>query len=572
MQSALPLPWQGHRSWRILLIDPAWPLRFLQVWQAWRAATERPEHLHVLCLSSAAPRLPADLADLGTSERIGPGGELARQCVGLLPGVHRLVFESGAVQLTLAIGPVDALLREQELEADSIALGEQALALEPSSGARSLARCCRPGTLLSAPDAGEPWRAALVSAGFCLQSPPEGLAAVFAPRWPARRRWSRPAQTVPPGRCTVIGAGLAGAACAASLARRGWQVTVLDRQGPAAGASGLPVGLMAPHVSPDDGPLSRLSRAGLRATLQQARELLAEGRDWSPCGVLQRRLDGEGAQLPAAWPEAGWHWSRDASAAESLPAGLRSQALWHPSGAWIRPARLIAAWLAESGVGLVCGMEAAQLQRLDTGQWQVRDAQGEVLDQSDLVVLAGGHRTQTLIAPWLPAGSVPMQAVRGQVSWALHAAGEVLPPVPVNGHGSLVPDYPAEGARAWLLGATFDRDQDDEAPRPADHAATLAKLRHLLPETAASLAPRFERAQVKAWAGVRCSWRDHLPVVGPLSLEAQGLWLCTGFGSRGLSYSALCAELLAAWLHGEPLPLEPRLAQQLQASRLLKPR
>ena len=51
-----------------------------------------------------------------------------------------------------------------------------------------------------------------------------------------------------------------------------------------------------------------------------------------------------------------------------------------------------------------------------------------------------------------------------------------------------------------------------------------------------------------------------------------GLLLCTGFASRGLSYSALCAELLAARLHAEPLPLAPRLAEALQASRLLKVR
>jgi hypothetical protein len=40
--------------------------------------------------------------------------------------------------------------------------------------------------------------------------------------------------------CLVLGAGLAGAACAASLARRGWQLTVLDAQGAAHGASALP--------------------------------------------------------------------------------------------------------------------------------------------------------------------------------------------------------------------------------------------------------------------------------------------------------------------------------------------
>ena len=34
-------------------------------------------------------------------------------------------------------------------------------------------------------------------------------------------------------------------------------------------------------------------------------------------------------------------------------------------------------------------------------------------------------------------------------------------------------------------------------------------------------------------------------------------------GSRGLSFAALCGELLAARLHGEPLPVEQRLADAL---------
>ena len=51
----------------------------------------------------------------------------------------------------------------------------------------------------------------------------------------------------------MIGAGLSGSAVAYSLAVRGWSVTVLDQaEGVGAGASGLPAGLAAPHVSPDD--------------------------------------------------------------------------------------------------------------------------------------------------------------------------------------------------------------------------------------------------------------------------------------------------------------------------------
>ena len=61
---------------------------------------------------------------------------------------------------------------------------------------------------------------------------------------------------------------------------------------------------------------------------------------------------------------------------------------------------------------------------------------------------------------------------------------------------------------------------------------------------------------------------DRLPLVGPLDDAAQpSLWLCAGLGARGLSFSALCAELLVAWLGGEPLPIENTLAKLLATRR-----
>jgi tRNA 5-methylaminomethyl-2-thiouridine biosynthesis bifunctional protein len=41
----------------------------------------------------------------------------------------------------------------------------------------------------------------------------------------------------------------------------------------------------------------------------------------------------------------------------------------------------------------------------------------------------------------------------------------------------------------------------------------------------------------------------------------------TGLGSRGLTLAVLCGEIAAAWLSGEPLPVERSLAQALRASR-----
>jgi tRNA 5-methylaminomethyl-2-thiouridine biosynthesis bifunctional protein len=61
---------------------------------------------------------------------------------------------------------------------------------------------------------------------------------------------------------------------------------------------------------------------------------------------------------------------------------------------------------------------------------------------------------------------------------------------------------------------------------------------------------------------------DRMPVVGALDAGDQpGLWICAGLGSRGLSFSVLCAELLAARMNAEPLPVEASLAKVLQPLR-----
>ena len=57
-------------------------------------------------------------------------------------------------------------------------------------------------------------------------------------------------------------------------------------------------------------------------------------------------------------------------------------------------------------------------------------------------------------------------------------------------------------------------------------------------------------------------------MVGPLLASGMPpVWISASMGSRGLTYAVLCAELLAARLGGEPLPLEGSLARLLAAAR-----
>lgn len=543
--------WAGQPHWRILDTGFGRGERFLAAWRAWKDDPRRPDFLHFVAVAATAPAAVGIAQAAANDGALAPlATELVSQAWGLTPGFHRLVFEDGRVLLTLCVGEPQDMLREQAFVPDAIVLDDLSIA-----SLKAVARLCRRGTLLWARGATPAALPALRQCGFDAGPADQGLHGRFDPAWEPRGLPS-PRNTTP-GRAVVIGAGLAGAAAAASLARRGWRVQVLDAAaGPAAGASGLPAGLLAPSQSPDDNPLSRLSRAGVRMTLQQAAAWLPEDA-WRLTGVLEHRLDDSRAPPPG---EAMQPWTCWADAQHKSDAGLPpgASAWWHEKAAWIRPAALVRAWLQHPAIERRGHARVHALARSGE-RWEVLDAEREVLARGDLVVVAAALDSAALLP-------VPLQLnpVRGQVSWSPDAP---LPlPFPVNGHGHFLPDVMLDGGRGWLSGSTYARGDTLRDERPDDHEANLARLRELLPATAETLAPRFASGDVQAWSGVRCTSSDRRPLVGEV---APGLCISTAHGSRGLTFTALCAELLAARLHGEPLPVEKKLADALDVARHL---
>jgi tRNA 5-methylaminomethyl-2-thiouridine biosynthesis bifunctional protein len=164
--------------------------------------------------------------------------------------------------------------------------------------------------------------------------------------------------------------------------------------------------------------------------------------------------------------------------------------------------------------------------------------------------------------------------LRGQISYGhMHgltdAQRQLLPPFPVNGHGSFISNVPTpDGQAGWYIGSTFERNCEQAPVREEDHAANQLRLATLLPDLGTAMQDQFGPEHVHGWAGLRCTLPNRLPAVGPIdSQRLPGLWLCAGMGARGISLAVLCGELTAAWLCDEPLPLEPALAKHLAAER-----
>jgi tRNA 5-methylaminomethyl-2-thiouridine biosynthesis bifunctional protein len=377
----------------------------------------------------------------------------------------------------------------------------------------------------------------------------------------------------------VVGAGLAGAATAHALAQRGCSVTVLEASAPStastAPSSGLPVALMAPHHSADDNAISQLSRLGVAATTQAAQNLLLEGHDWQACGALQR-------------------------------AGkLGPQARWHPEAAWVKPAALVAAWLAHPRITLHMGV---QIQKLRCAQgatvaWQALDARSSVLAEADAVVLANAYQAQTLMqglpdsmppaagtaAPAGKASVLPLHQVAGQVAYGLwdsawqalwpsllpeladysHTSTSAHAPCAINGNGHFIPAIPWQGGYIWLSGSTYEHEVPTPAVTEQGLISNVRRLQQLIPAATQLLAKQHNAGLLQGWAGARCTTRDRLPAVGAVSANGlPGLYVCTAMGSRGLSFAAVCGQHVAACITGaSDLPLPASLQRALDVLR-----
>jgi len=558
--------WQDHTSWCVAQAHLDLPA-FLATWHAWTLDPRRPGRLHVLALSPSAESVHAACraTKAQTSANVSP------------------------IDLSFAIATHANSGEGPRLLADLAHLvAEQCWGLLPGMHRLRFAQ-------------------GHVTLTLCIGDSPEfGELLRQHPTGPC----VPPADLEPPDArtVTVVGSGISGAGTARALAERGWQVMVLDAgNAPAAGASGVPVGVIAPHTSHDDSAVSRLTRAGLRLMRHTLETWLTEGTDWASTGVLERRLPGKTRRggVPLNWlnehSEVAQDWTHKA------PSPAPDDAYWHAKGAWLRPAQLVRALLDHPKIkwqgntkpdaltyvaSCPDGMKTSEA-TLKKPLWQVR--QGDtVLAESSRLVIAAGQGTAALIATATADGSSPsINPVRGQLSWGCMADlpnGVPMPPSPVNGNGAFVHGVPTEDGPAWFVGSTFDRLNDQADVLDADHQENHRRLAALLPETANVLAPLFgvssvakeepinaesERlntptevqSTVRGWAGIRCGTPDRFPVVGPVPHAPEGLWINAAMGSRGLTLALLCGEILAARWQGEPLPVEAKLAKALDIAR-----
>ena len=521
--AGLPEAWRGRGQFVVLETGFGLGINFLVTWQAWRADPQRPRRLHFVSVEKH-PLAAADLLAVAAPGIQPLAVALARQWPLPIAGLHRLEFDGGDVCLTLALGDARDLLPQLVLGADAIFLDGFAPSRNPEMWEpallKAIGRCARPGAVLATYTTANSVRAALTAAGFDLHVRPgyaskrEMLCGRYAPRWRVRRH-EPPMPYAEARSAIVIGAGLAGSACAHALARRGWAVTVIERAAaPASGASALPWGLLHPQMAADDAPLARLTRAGVAAThAALARSVPTGDVDGRPIvrssGVFQM-ADGDAtwvrwqtAIARLGFPPEYVEMLDQATAARRVGLVPGHGGLWWPQGALVSPARWCVTLLAD-GIAQLRG-EVVGLRAGREG-WTALDGTGQVLAAAPVAIVAAAIASPGLLG----MTRARVQTVRGRIAFLDPQAFASLK-APITGDGYLLRD-PDGGVAA---GATYELTlPSDDAESSLSEASALhsnlGRLQRLL------AAPPVVDA-LGLFDGLRCVARDRLPLAGAVA-------------------------------------------------------
>ena len=579
-------------------------LNFLCAWQLFEQQAVPGARLHFVSVE----KYPLSLPDLQRALALWPelklfADQLLAQYVAIHQGFQRLVLDNGRVTLTLLIGDALEQLPQLDAQIDAWFLDGFAPAKNPDMWTAELfaelARLAAPGSTISTFTSTGWVRRLLNAAGFKMKRTPgighkwEILRGVFV-GWPPDaapppepKPWfARPQPLAGERHALVIGAGLAGCATAGSLAARGWRVSLLERHAALAQeASGNPQGVLYLKLSAHGTALSQLIVSGFGYT-RRVLEHLQRGADWDNCGVLQLAFNAKEAdrqaQLAAAFPADLLHVVDREHAEVRAGIALPSGGLFYPEGGWVHPPALCAWQAAHPNIEVLPHHEAMQLRRVH-GQWQAWDGD-RLLAEAPVVVLAGAAEIKRFDF----SSDLPLKRIRGQITRLPQTVDSQSLSTVVCAEGYVAPARLGE----HTLGASFDFTNDDLTPTAAEHAGNLQMLEEISNDLVTRLgAGNLQPEALEGRAAFRCTSPDYLPIVGPLAAAQaftdaysvlgkdarqtpdipcpwlEGVYINSGHGSRGLITAPLSAELLAAWLDNEPLPLPRAVAEACHPNR-----
>jgi tRNA 5-methylaminomethyl-2-thiouridine biosynthesis bifunctional protein len=592
--NSLPERWRGREQFVIGETGFGTALNFLVTAAEWLEHSSPSACLHYI----STEKHPLNQTDLRQACQHWPqfraiADELIRHYPPLCFGYHSRSLFGGRIRLLLLFGDANELLAQLEAQVDAWFLDGFAPSKNPQMWDEALLRriaslTAANGTFSTFTAAGHV-RRSLEMTGFAVEKRAgfgvkrEMLHGTLSTT-PARNSstpWFELDHYSGDKTAIIIGAGLAGASVAATLAERGWQITLIERhQQPAQEASGNLAGVISPRLSAnmDSGAQFYLSAflhsVDYLQALQQERPKLA----WHATGALQLLPSAQLDRLRALnLPAEVLDFCTAAEATLASGIILNEDAALFRRGGWLNPPQLCEFLLERAHARILTCYDQAALQLNHNNEgWEVRSSAG-IIARAPIVILANGVEAQTLSHTPLQ-----LQVCRGQLAYVHATEKSRQLKMPISYEGYVIPAHQDQ----HTIGASYDWQDLNSEPRPDERQQLLDTLAQRLPDFSPG-------ALTQDRVAFRTTSQDHLPVVGPIpdvdfyqqsyadlrhgkpavhypSASYQpGLFVSSGHGSRGLTSCLLSAELIAAMLNNEPLPLPRDIVHALHPARFL---
>lgn len=367
----------------------------------------------------------------------------------------------------------------------------------------------------------------------------------------------------------IIGSGIAGLCTAHSFAKRGHEVTLIDRDKPLAGSSGNPRAMLAPKLTPLHhvhehmhsisylyatrfyqtlGAFAERSRSEANENAQTSHQIIYE-----KTGVLDLlKTSNVTPEQISDYPEEFVSMVDAETASEKADSDL-PESMYLPEAGLINPLALAEHILQHENITFV----QADISKIATSDDGVTlwNADKQFITANH-VVICTAHDCH-LLSDQLPQP----RSTRGQISWFDSDSSQAtLPRTPLKYGGYCAPFTDDHGKSKHILGASFIRGTTDIPVNAEEHGQSRDKLVNALPQFA-NIQPS------NTWqgrAGLRAQMPDYLPLVGQVS---ESVWSLAAMGSKGFAYAPICAEVIAAQMLGEVAPLPETLVAKLNPLR-----
>ncbi len=407
----------------------------------------------------------------------------------------------------------------------------------------------------------------------------------------------------------IIGGGIAGCHTAYALANKGYRVTLFEKSSQLAnGASGNAQGIVYAKLAAHDQTLGNINLHSLLyaqrfygAFWHQADSKTTPALQGQQCGVLQLALTEklQNAQQQIAKKFSGFadnicYVSKE-KASDIAGTTLDFPALYFPHSGWINPTALCQ-WLTQHPlINVVTDAEVLSLEqrspsdnnKTPLNHWQLtvqKDQKLERLLFHSVVICNAQEASQ-----FTQTQPLPTKSIRGQVTHLPTSnISEQLTTV-ICGKG-----YIAPASTNHCLGASYNLNSTVNDLQVEDHKQNLLHISQQVPDIIDEGNINDDLlAKLEGRVGFRCATPDYLPLVGPVPIQEEmhenyralqknareiiptmgsyypHLYLNIGHGSRGLTYTPLCAQIIASLVSGSPPPTNQTLVQALNPARFI---